>query len=324
MKQPPPGPSAIPLFIKVHELVDEGCLSPGIVQLIAKKFQCRDCNSDFFLDEFALENHKDWKERRDTHRHLNENSLIEYCPYCYDVRFSEPMPQNGWEDLEVIEQEVGYNSINYWINKKRLRAFPWGVIDEDCGPGEYLIRGRKECGLKKAWMATCVDALLKMDIDIDNLTEGQSRKVFENIRRMFTSLNYNKVEKRDAGIAAICEAYYDGEISNDGAMTIGAKRFIRRRMVMAGAPPNTYAKVPKIDYGYQDGRMMPQRGIRVPAHDKWSRYRQRNMARGLCTNCGKQPETEKVMCNSCTEKYNERRRRLRVKKTEERYLDSFN
>lgn len=124
---------------------------------------------------------------------------------------------------------------------------------------------------------------------------------------MTRRFDYDYHEMYAAGVIAIYEAYRDGEISNNGKISVGAKRFIRRRMAMSGAQDTTRWKVPKIDYGYQDGRMA-QRGVRVSAHDKHSHWRQRNRTKGLCERCGKKPETERVLCNGCTEKVNKRRR----------------
>lgn len=50
-----------------------------------------------------------------------------------------------------------------------------------------------------------------------------------------------------------------------------------------------------------DGRTK-RRGPRKTPKDKFAAYRQRNVAEGRCPRCGKKPETDLVLCNTCRAK----------------------
>lgn len=82
--------AAIALSVKVAELVNEGYFSHAIAQFIDKKLHCYVCGDDFLLDELSFEKHKDWKERKRLYRSLNEQAIVYYCPYCYEVWCGEP------------------------------------------------------------------------------------------------------------------------------------------------------------------------------------------------------------------------------------------
>jgi hypothetical protein len=135
-------------------------------------------------------------------------------------------------------------------------------------------------------------------------------RIFLRVNSKYMAMNCGCSEDLciSEGELAYWQAVSDGE-ALDSYLSVGAKRYIRREMLRAGAPTKNIKLTSLIDYRYLDGRSVNLCKRKLTSNltrDKKHRYKM--MSLGKCPICGKDA-CGKHLCAQCSEKKNSRRRK---------------